>query len=85
MCLYAWKINKQSIEALFGDKLDRYSSRETSTAKSIIYKRVAEIFNPNEQEELYAWMIEKYGALRKALVSAGGPIEKCVMMRQNGS
>lgn len=63
--------NKVGIEAVFGDKLDWYSSRENSTAKRIIYKRECEIFNPSKQEELFDWMVEKFDSLRNALVSVG--------------
>ncbi len=60
---------KNTIEAVFGDKLDWYSSREKSTAKRIVYKRQADIFNPGKQEELFDWMIQKFDSLTEALVS----------------
>lgn len=63
--------NKVAIETLFGDKLDWYSSRENSTAKRIIYKREGEIFNPQKQEELFSWMIDKFEELKNALVTVG--------------
>ena len=63
--------NKVAIETTFGDKLDWYSSRENSTAKRIIYKCEREVFNPKKQEELFAWMIEKFDALKKALITVG--------------
>lgn len=63
--------NKVGIETVFGDKLDWYSSRENSTAKRIIYKRECEVFNPGKQEEIFAWMIDKFDGLKDALVSVG--------------
>lgn len=62
---------KKEIEAEFGDRLDWYSSRKNSVAKRIIYKRECEIFNPDKQDELFAWMINKFDALCGALVKAG--------------
>lgn len=62
---------KAAIEAVFGDKLDWYSSREKSTAKRIVYKHEADIFNPSKQAVLFDWMIEKFDALVDALVTAG--------------
>lgn len=61
---------KSTIEAVFGDKLDWYSSRERSTAKRIVYKYESDIFNPKKQEELFDWMIKKFDSLVDALVSA---------------
>ena len=60
---------KNIIETVFGDKLDWYSSREKSTAKRIIYKYEADIFNPKKQEDLFEWMIDKFDLLIEALVS----------------
>lgn len=62
---------KAEIETVFGDKLDWYSSRKTSMAKRIIYKRECEIFNPEKQEELFAWMIDKFDEMCNALVKVG--------------
>lgn len=61
---------KDIIETTFGDKLDWYSSKQGSIAKRIIYKRESEIFNPIKQQELFAWMIDKYDGLCNALVAA---------------
>ena len=58
------------IEKVFGNKFDWYSSREKSTAKRIVYKHEADVFNPGKQEELFDWMIEKFDLLVDALVSA---------------
>lgn len=60
---------KQKIEEVFGDKLDWYSSREKSNAKRILFKREADIFNPEKQYELFAWMLEKFDLLVDALIS----------------
>ncbi len=62
---------KQKIEEVFGDKLDWYSSREKSNAKRILFKREADIFNPEKQDELFAWMLDKFDELYNALVKAG--------------
>lgn len=62
---------KSKIEAVFGDKFAWYSSREKSIAKRIVYKYEADIFNPEKQEELFEWMIEKFDLLVNALVSVG--------------
>lgn len=61
---------KSVIEKVFGNKFDWYSSREKSTAKRIVYKHEADVFNPGKQEELFDWMIEKFDLLVDALVSA---------------
>ena len=61
---------KSVIEKVFGNKFDWYSSREKSTAKRIVYKHEADVFNPGKQEELFDWMIEKFDLLVVALVSA---------------
>lgn len=58
---------KEDIEMMFGNKLDWYSSREKSSAKRIIYKKNAEIFNVTKQNEIFMWMIEKFDALTNAL------------------
>lgn len=58
---------KEDIEIMFGNKLDWYSSREKSSAKRIIYKKNAEIFNVTKQNEIFMWMIEKFDALTTAL------------------
>ena len=63
--------NKVAIETTFSDKLDWYSSRENSMAKRIIYKREGEVFNPKKQEELFAWMIDKFDELKNALALVG--------------
>jgi len=60
---------KAVIETAFGDKLDWYSSRQNSMAKRIIYKREGELFNPNKQEELFAWMIDRFDELKNALIT----------------
>ena len=62
---------KSRIEAIFGDKLNWYSSREGSEAKRIIYKREADVFNSSKQEEYFAWMIDKCDELSNALVQVG--------------
>ena len=62
---------KDIIENAFGDSLDWYSSREKSVAKRIIYKKEADVFNPNAQENLYEWMIENFDKLQKALDTVG--------------
>ncbi len=61
---------KDIIETTFGDKLDWYSGKQGSVAKRIIYKRECEIFNPIKQQELFAWMIDKYDELCNALAAA---------------
>lgn len=61
---------KNIIESAFGDKLDWYSSREKSEAKRIIYKCEGEIFNPSKQKEFFAWMIDKFDELCRALIAA---------------
>ena len=61
---------KSVIEKVFGNKFDWYSSREKSTAKRIVYKHEADVFNSGKQEELFDWMIEKFDLLVDALVSA---------------
>ena len=61
---------KSVIEKVFGNKFDWYSSREKSTAKRIVYKHEADVFNPGKQEELFDWMIEKFDSLVDALASA---------------
>lgn len=58
---------KEDIEIMFRNKLDWYSSREKSSAKRIIYKKNAEIFNVTKQNEIFMWMIEKFDALTNAL------------------
>lgn len=79
---------KAEIETVFGDKLDWYSSRKTSVAKRIIYKRECEIFNPEKQEELFAWMIDKFDQMCNALVKVGElddeeqPTEKFAGLKQ---
>lgn len=62
---------KLEIENLFGNKFDWYSSRENSVAKRILYKKEADIFNPEKQQEIYGWMISKYDALVNALTAVG--------------
>lgn len=62
---------KEQIEEAFGDKLDWYSSRENSNAKRILFKREGDVFNPEKQDELFAWMIDKYDELFNALVMVG--------------
>lgn len=62
---------KEKIELLFGDKLDWYSSKASSTAKRILYKKESEVFNPAKHEEIFEWMIEKCDLLRNALISVG--------------
>lgn len=62
---------KAIIEDYFGDKFDWYSSKKNSVAKRILYKQECEIFNPDKQSEIFAWMIDKYDALCNALVKAG--------------
>ena len=62
---------KEAIEEVFGNKLDWYSSKEKSNAKRILFKREGDIFNPNKQEELFAWMLHKFDQLYNALVKVG--------------
>lgn len=62
---------KLEIENGFGDKFDWYSSRENSVAKRILYKKEAEIFNPDKQDEIFSWMLHKYDLLVEALNSVG--------------
>ena len=62
---------KIEIESEFGNKFDWYSSREQSKAKRIVYKIECDIFSPAKQEEYYAWMVDKFAELKKALVSVG--------------
>jgi hypothetical protein len=62
---------KEEIEEVFGDKLDWYSSREKSNAKRILFKREGDIFNPEKQDELFAWMLDKFDELYNALVEVG--------------
>ncbi len=62
---------KSEIESVFGGKFDWYSSKKGSTAKRIVYKHECEIFNPNKQLELFAWMIDKFDELCNALVKVG--------------
>lgn len=61
---------KSVIEKVFCNKFDWHSSREKSTAKRIVYKHEADVFNPGKQEKLFDWMIEKFNSLVDALVSA---------------
>lgn len=60
---------KDAIESAFGDKLDWYSSRKTSTAKRILYKREGDLFNKEAQPELFQWMVSMYDKLYTALES----------------
>lgn len=62
---------KHEIEELFGDKFDWYSSKAGSEAKRILYKCETDVFNPLKQEELFAWMIDKYDRLSMALTEVG--------------
>lgn len=62
---------KATIEEVFGNKLDWYSSKKDSVAKRIIYKYECEIFNPKKQAEIFSWMIDKYDELCYALTMAG--------------
>lgn len=62
---------KSEIESVFGGKFDWYSSKKGSTAKRIVYKHECEIFNPNKQLELFAWMIDKFDELCNALGKVG--------------
>ena len=62
---------KDQIEAVFGDKLDWYSSKASSKSKRISYKKEFEIFNPAKQEALFSWMIDQYDNLYNALVQVG--------------
>jgi len=79
---------KEEIEEVFGDKLDWYSSREKSNAKRILFKRECEVFNPEKQDELFAWMLDKFDELYNALVKAGElaeeskPIDKFATLKQ---
>ena len=57
-------------------------------AKRNIYKCECEIFNPEKQEELFAWMIDKFDEMCNALVKVGElddeeqPIEKFAGLKQ---
>ena len=62
---------KDAIEASFGHELDWYSSRESSVAKRIVYKREMDIFNTNQQPDIFAWMIDTYDRLYAALEAVG--------------
>jgi hypothetical protein len=62
---------KKEIEDAFGDKFDWYSSRENSNAKRILFKREGEIFNPKKQDEIFAWMVDKFKELKNALIFVG--------------
>lgn len=62
---------KEIIENEFGSKLDWYSSKVESNAKRIIYKQEFEIFNPDRQTELFAWMIDKFDLMCHALITVG--------------
>lgn len=62
---------KHTIESKFGDKLDWYSSRETSIAKRIVYQHEADVFNLEKQQEIFDWMIEKFDLLVDALKDVG--------------
>lgn len=62
---------RATIEEVFGNKLDWYSSKKDSVAKRIIYKYECEIFNPKKQAEIFSWMIDKYDELCYALTMAG--------------
>lgn len=62
---------KDAIEASFGHELDWYSSRESSVAKRIVYKREMDIFNINQQPDIFAWMVAAYDSLYAALDAVG--------------
>lgn len=62
---------KATIEDVFGDKLDWYTSKKDSVAKRILYKHECEIFNPENQAEIFSWMIDKYDKLCNALTAVG--------------
>lgn len=66
-CFTRLEQKKDIIEKHFGYALDWYSSKEKSVAKRIIYKREADIYNPEKQTELFAWMIETFDLLYNAL------------------
>ena len=62
---------KDAIEASFGHELDWYSSRESSVAKRIVYKRETDIFNSQKQPDIFAWMVSMYDRLYAALEVVG--------------
>ena len=62
---------KDAIEESFGHELDWYSSRESSVAKRIVYKCEMDVFNINQQPEIFAWMVAAYDSLYAALEAVG--------------
>lgn len=74
-CFARLERKKDHIEEIFGDKLDWYSSRKESTAKRILYKKEHNVLNPEDQKELFEWMIEKFDLLKKALIAVGEIID----------
>ncbi len=62
---------KETIEKVFGDSLEWYTSRKNSTAKRILYRRTADLYNPDAQLEMFDWMMEQYDAVTSALTAAG--------------
>ena len=62
---------KEAIELAFGAPFDWYSSRKNSTAKRIVHKHEADIYNEAKQQEIFEWMIEAYDRLYAALESVG--------------
>lgn len=62
---------KDIIEALFGDKLDWYSSPVSSEARRIVYNIEADVFNPSMQEKYFQWMIDTCDKLSEALIKVG--------------
>ena len=62
---------KDAIETSFGHELDWYSSRGSSVAKRIVYKREMDVFNLKQQPDIFAWMVASYDRLYAALESVG--------------
>lgn len=64
---------REEIETIFGKELEWNLSKEGSKLKRIIYKKPerVDIFNPDKQEELFAWMVEQFDAMKRALSSVG--------------
>ena len=79
LVIYAYNVDafrrleskKDVIETYFGYELDWYSSRDSSVAKRIVYKREMDIFNTDQQPDIFAWMIDKYDRLYAALEAVG--------------
>lgn len=62
---------KDSLERVFGDSLEWYTSRENSVEKRILYKMEADYFNESEQTIIFDKMIETFDRLKTALDNIG--------------